>query len=156
MTRRLGFRPEADGEAPEFAALDIHSLAAHHDAQWQWWASLSGAALMLVLRTSLLFLATAIAEILGCYLSYLWLRHGKSAWLLLPAAGSLAVFAWLLTLHPSLPAGRTYAAYGGVYVATALLWLWRVERLTPDRWDLIGAVVTLAGMAIIAFGPRAN
>ena len=68
---------------------------------------------------------------------------------------SLAFFAWLLSLHPS-AAGRTYAAYGGVYVTVALLWLWRVERVTPDRWDLLGALVTLAGMCIIAFGPHAR
>jgi small multidrug resistance family-3 protein len=100
-----------------------------------------------------LFGVTAIAEILGCYLPYLWLRGGRSAWLLLPAALSLAAFAWLLTLHP-LAAGRVYAAYGGVYVTVALLWLWLVDGVSPDRWDLIGAAVTLAGMAIIAFAPR--
>lgn len=106
------------------------------------------------LRTIALFFLTAAAEILGCYLPYLWLRRGQSAWLLIPAAGSLAVFAWLLTLHPVLGAGRTYAAYGGVYVATAVLWMWRVEGVKPDRWDLLGSGVALAGMAIIAFAPR--
>lgn len=88
------------------------------------------------------------------YLPYLWLKHGKSAWLLLPAAVSLALFAWLLTLHPPGAAGRIYAAYGGVYVATALLWLWLVERQPPDRWDLLGVLVTVVGMSIIAFAPR--
>ena len=111
---------------------------------------------MFVLRTIALFVLTAIAEIAGCYLPYLVLRKGHSAWLLLPAAASLAGFAWLLTLHPALPAGRAYAAYGGVYVAAALLWLWRVQGISPDRWDLIGAAVALAGMAIIAFGPHAG
>lgn len=109
----------------------------------------------MVLRTTVLFFLTACAEIFGCYLPYLWLRHGKSAWLLLPAAISLAVFAWLLTLHPN-AAGRTYAAYGGVYVTTAIAWLWLVEKQVPDRWDLIGALVTLVGMAIITFAPRAS
>jgi small multidrug resistance family-3 protein len=108
---------------------------------------------MLVPRTMGLFLLTAGAEILGCYLPYLWLRRGGSAWLVLPAALSLAAFAWLLTLHPS-AAGRTYAAYGGVYVAVALLWLWRVDGITPDKWDIVGVIVTLLGMAIIAFAPR--
>ena len=107
----------------------------------------------MVLRTVGLFVATAVAEILGCYLPYLWLRRGQSAWVLLPGAGSLAVFAWLLTLHPT-AAGRTYAAYGGVYVAVALLWLWLVDGVSPDRWDLIGVAVTLIGMGIIAFVPR--
>jgi small multidrug resistance family-3 protein len=108
---------------------------------------------MLVLRTVGLFTLTAIAEIVGCYLPFLWLRRGQPAWLLVPAAFSLAAFAWLLTLHP-FAAGRTYAAYGGVYVAAALIWLWLVDGISPDRWDLIGGAVTLAGMAIIAFGPR--
>jgi small multidrug resistance family-3 protein len=108
---------------------------------------------MLVPRTVGLFAITAVAEIVGCYLPYLWLRRGQPAWLLLPAALSLAAFAWLLTLH-AFPAGRTYAAYGGVYVTVALLWLWLVDGVFPDRWDLIGATVTLAGMAIIAFSPR--
>ena len=104
-------------------------------------------------RTSALFVVTAVAEIIGCYLPYLWLRQGKSVWLLAPAAVSLGAFAWLLTLHPT-AAGRAYASYGGVYVVTALLWLALVERQTPDRWDLIGGAVTITGMAIIAFAPR--
>lgn len=108
---------------------------------------------MAVLRTVALLCLTACAEIVGCYLPYLWLRKDKPAWLLAPAAASLALFAWLLTLHPA-AAGRTYAAYGGVYVATAVIWLWAVEGQRPDRWDLIGASVSLAGMAIIAFAPR--
>ena len=108
---------------------------------------------MPVTRTLLLFVATACAEIVGCYLPYLWLRRGSSPWLLLPGALSLVAFAWLLSLHPT-AAGRTYAAYGGVYVIMSLAWLWLVERIRPDRWDLLGAVVTVAGMAIIAFGPR--
>lgn len=105
-------------------------------------------------RTLALFVATAMAEIVGCYLPYLWLRKNASAWLLLPAAASFAAFAWLLSLHPS-AAGRTYAAYGGVYVSTALVWLWLVEKQQPDRWDLIGASLCLVGMAVIVAGPRA-
>lgn len=108
---------------------------------------------MFILKTTGLFILTALAEITGCYLPYLWLRQGKSFLLLIPAAASLAVFAYLLTLHPS-AAGRTYAAYGGVYVAVALVWLWIVEEMAPDRWDLIGVCVTLLGMSIIAFAPR--
>jgi small multidrug resistance family-3 protein len=100
-----------------------------------------------------LFVLTACAEILGCYLPYLWLRHGRSAWLVLPGVVSLAVFAWLLTFHPT-AAGRTYAAYGGVYVATAIGWLWLVDGQRPDRFDLIGAGICLVGMAVIYFGPR--
>nr|WP_216619753.1 YnfA family protein [Myxococcus xanthus] len=100
-----------------------------------------------------LFVVTAVAEVVGCYLPYLWLRQGKSPLLLVPAAGSLAVFAWLLTLHPT-GAARTYAAYGGVYIAVALVWLWLVEGERPTTWDLVGALVAILGMAIIVLGPR--
>lgn len=105
------------------------------------------------LKPFFLFVATAVAEILGCYLPYLWLRRGGSAWLLVPAALCLAGFAWLLTLHPT-GAGRTYAAYGGVYVTAAVFWAWRVEGVQLDRWDLIGASVCLAGVSIIYLAPR--
>lgn len=105
------------------------------------------------MTTFLLFVLTAIAEIVGCYLPYLWLRKGGSAWLLLPAAASLALFAWLLTLHPT-AAGRVYAAYGGVYVTVAIAWLWWVEAVKPTRWDLLGAGLCLLGMAVIMFSPR--
>lgn len=104
-------------------------------------------------RVFALFVVTAIAEIVGCYLPYLWLKRDGSILLLLPAAVALAAFVWLLTLHPH-AAGRTYAAYGGVYIVVALSWLVLVQRIVPDRWDLIGGAVTLAGMAIIYFGPR--
>ena len=100
-----------------------------------------------------LFVFTALAEIVGCYLPYLWLRHGRSAWLLPPAAASLALFAFLLTLHPT-AAGRAYAAYGGVYVSVALVWLWAVDGVRPDRWDLIGVAFCLAGMGVFVLAPR--
>jgi len=101
----------------------------------------------------LLFTATAVAEIVGCYLPYLWLKNNAPLWYLLPAAVSLMAFVWLLTLHPN-AAGRTYAAYGGVYIATALVWLWLVDGIRPDKWDLIGAATSVAGMWIILFAPR--
>lgn len=105
------------------------------------------------MKPLLLYLLTAVAEIVGCYLPYLWLREGRSAWLLLPAAASLALFAWLLTLHPA-ASGRVYAAYGGVYVGVAILWLWLVDGIRPTTWDVLGSGVALAGMAIIVFAPR--
>ncbi|MEJ7733381.1 MAG: YnfA family protein [Polyangiaceae bacterium] len=104
-------------------------------------------------RRVALYLATALAEIVGCYLPYLCLKAGRSPWLLLPAAGSLALFAWLLTLHPA-AAGRTYAAYGGVYVAVAIAWLWVVDKQTPTRWDVLGVAVCMVGMLIIVLAPR--
>ena len=106
---------------------------------------------MLIARTFLLFVLTAVAEIVGCYLPYLWLKKGGSPWLLAPAALSLALFAWLLTLHPA-ATGRVYAAYGGVYVAVALLWLWKVDGVRPTSWDVGGAAVALLGMGIIVWG----
>ena len=103
--------------------------------------------------TASLFAVTAIAEIVGCYLPYLWLRQGKPAWLLVPSAASLALFAWLLTLHPT-AAGRIYAAYGGMYVTIALVWLWLVDGVRPAGWDYFGVALCLAGMAVIMFTPR--
>ncbi|MDH4380634.1 MAG: YnfA family protein [Gammaproteobacteria bacterium] len=108
---------------------------------------------MAVLKTVALFALTAVAEILGCYLPWLWLKEGKSIWLLLPAALSLATFAWLLTLHPT-AAGRVYAAYGGVYICVAVLWLWAVDGIKPSWWDLAGSAVAVTGMLIIMFAPR--
>ena len=109
---------------------------------------------MTELKTVGLFALTAVAEIVGCYLPYLWLKQGKSAWLLIPSILSLMAFVWLLTLHPT-AAGRVYAAYGGVYVLPAIVWLWAVDGIRPTSWDMIGAGVALLGMAIIMFAPRA-
>lgn len=106
---------------------------------------------MSLLRSTLLFGATAVAEILGCYLPYLWLRKQGSPLLLLPGFIFLAAFAWLLSLHPT-GAARTYAAYGGVYIAVALMWLRLVEGERLTRWDLLGAGISLLGMAVIVVG----
>ena len=106
---------------------------------------------MLLLNTFALFVLTAVAEIVGCYLPFLWLRRGGSPWLLIPALISLAVFAWLLSLHPA-AAGRVYAAYGGVYITVALLWLWQVDGVPLTRWDVTGALVAVIGMGIIVMG----
>lgn len=97
---------------------------------------------------------TALTEIIGCFLPYHWLRRDGSSWLLVPAAVSLAVFAWLLTLHPA-ASGRVYAAYGGVYVVTALLWLRVVDGVKLSAFDWIGAGVALLGMWIIVTGWKA-
>ena len=108
---------------------------------------------MTVLKLLLLFGLTALAEIAGCYLPWLWLKQQGSIWLLLPAAFSLLLFVWLLTLHPA-AAGRVYAAYGGVYVVVALLWLWLVDGVKPGMWDVLGALLALAGMGVIMLAPR--
>ena len=104
------------------------------------------------MKSFALFVLTALAEIVGCYLPYLWLKKDGPAWLLAPAALSLALFAWLLSLHPA-AAGRVYAAYGGVYIAVALAWLWAVDGIKPSTWDYVGVAVALCGMAIIMFAP---
>ena len=108
---------------------------------------------MIIVKTFLLFFLTAIAEILGCYLPYLWIKQGKSIWLLVPAALSLSAFVWLLTLHP-VATGRVYAAYGGVYIFVAVLWLWTIDGIRPTWWDVVGASVAMLGMAIIIFAPQ--
>ncbi|MFZ1852848.1 MAG: YnfA family protein [Nitrosomonas sp.] len=108
---------------------------------------------MNALATIGLFFVTAILEILGCYLSYLWIKKDGSIWLLLPAVVSLMAFSWFLTFHP-FAAGKVYAAYGGVYVATALIWMLVIEKVVPDKWDLVGASIAILGMMIIFFMPR--
>lgn len=105
----------------------------------------------MLIKTFLLFSLTALAEIVGCYLPYVWLRKGGSAWLLLPAALSLALFAWLLTMHPA-ASGRIYAAYGCVYVVTALVWLRCVDGVPLSTTDILGGAVALLGMLIIVSG----
>lgn len=108
---------------------------------------------MPILKAFALFAVTAVAEIMGCYLPYLWLKRNGSPWLLIPALLSLMLFAWLLTLHPT-AAGRVYAAYGGVYIGVAILWLWIVEGIRPTVWDLVGAAIAATGMVVIMLGPR--
>lgn len=104
--------------------------------------------------TALAYAAAALAEIAGCFSFWAWLRLGKPAWWIAPGIVSLIAFAWLLTLVDSAAAGRAYAAYGGVYIVASLAWLWAVEGVWPDRWDLIGAGLCLAGAAVIVAGPR--
>lgn len=107
-----------------------------------------------MLKTIPIYALAAIAEIAGCFAFWAWLRLGKSALWIAPGMASLALFAWLLTLIDSAFAGRAYAAYGGVYIAAALIWLWIVEGQAPDRWDVAGAAISLLGAAVIIFGPR--
>lgn len=104
-----------------------------------------------MLKTTLLFFVTALCEIIGCFLPWLWLKRGATAWLLIPAGGALALFVWFLTLHPA-ASGRVYAAYGGVYVVTALLWLRIVDGVKLSLYGWSGALVALCGMLIIVAG----
>ncbi|MGE6782166.1 YnfA family protein [Ensifer adhaerens] len=102
----------------------------------------------------LIYALAALAEIAGCFAFWAWLKLDKSALWLVPGVASLALFAWLLTLIDSEAAGRAYAAYGGVYIAASLIWLWLAEGVKPDRWDLTGMTVALIGSVIILAGPR--
>lgn len=108
----------------------------------------------LLMSTSLIFPAAALAEIAGCFAFWAWLRQGHSVLWLVPGIASLALFAWLLTLSPSDYAGRSYAAYGGIYIVSSLLWLWLVEGQRPDIWDVAGCMLALLGALVILFAPR--
>lgn len=107
-----------------------------------------------LLSNTLIFVGAAIAEIAGCFAFWAWLRSGKSPLWLAPGLLSLIIFAYLLTLVPSDHAGRAYAAYGGIYIAASLFWLWLAEGQRPDLWDMTGGAVAILGAMIILFAPR--
>ncbi len=104
--------------------------------------------------TAAIYTLAALAEIAGCFAFWSWLKLGKSVWWLVPGAASLVAFAWLLTLIPAEAAGRAFAAYGGVYIVASLMWMWSVEQVAPDRFDLAGAALCLVGAAVIVAAPR--
>jgi small multidrug resistance family-3 protein len=106
------------------------------------------------MKTTFVYIGAAIAEIAGCFAFWGWLRLGKPIWWLVPGLLSLIVFAYLLTLVETNAAGRAYAAYGGVYIVASLLWLWGIESVRPDRWDITGAAICLTGAGVILVGPR--
>lgn len=106
------------------------------------------------MTTLAIYAAAALAEIAGCFAVWSWLRLGRSPLWLLPGLAALAAFAWLLAQSPAAQAGRAYAAYGGVYIAASLVWLWGIEGQRPDQWDVAGAAFCLAGAALILWGPR--
>lgn len=106
---------------------------------------------LVLVKTIALFVVTALAEIIGCYLPYLWLKKEGSIWLLVPAVLSLMLFVWLLTLHPA-ESGRTYAAYGGIYVISAVMWLKWVDGVSLSFYDVMGVFLVLAGMSVMALG----
>jgi small multidrug resistance family-3 protein len=106
------------------------------------------------IKLALIYPLAAVAEIAGCFAFWAWLRSGHSAWWTVPGTFSLIAFAWLLTLVPTEAAGRAFAAYGGFYICASLVWMKLVEKTSPDRWDLIGGTICLAGAALILFAPR--
>ncbi|MBB4084868.1 YnfA family protein [Sphingomonas carotinifaciens] len=106
------------------------------------------------MQSAILYIGAALAEIAGCFAFWAWARMGRSPLWLIPGTASLLIFAWLLTLVDTAQAGRAYAAYGGIYITSALLWLWLAEGVRPDGWDLAGAALCLIGAAVIFFGPH--
>jgi small multidrug resistance family-3 protein len=106
------------------------------------------------MKTALVYVGAAVAEIAGCFAFWAWLRLGKTVWWLVPGLLSLVAFAYLLMLVETNAAGRAYAAYGGIYIVASLLWLWTIESVRPDRWDVAGASICLVGAALILLGPR--
>lgn len=106
------------------------------------------------MKSIIVYAGAALAEIAGCFAFWAWLRLGASIWWLAPGMMALALFAYLLTLVDSAAAGRAYAAYGGVYIAASLIWLWVAEGSRPDRWDAVGALICLIGAAVILFAPH--
>jgi small multidrug resistance family-3 protein len=106
------------------------------------------------MRTAFVYIGAAFAEIAGCFAFWAFLRLGQPVWWLLPGMASLAVFAVFLTFVDASHAGRAFAAYGGIYIAASLVWLWAMEGARPDRWDLIGAAICIVGAGVILYGPR--
>lgn len=106
------------------------------------------------MQTAVAFIVAAVAEIAGCFAFWAWVRLGKSAWWIAPGVASLILFAYALTFVNSDAAGRAYAAYGGIYITASLIWLWAVEGMRPDRWDMTGAAICLIGVGVILFAPR--
>lgn len=106
------------------------------------------------MKNLLWYLLAALGEIGGCFAFWAWLRMGKHPLWVVPGLASLAAFALALTRIDAPAAGRAYAAYGGIYILSAIVWLWLVEGVRPDRWDLIGGAICLTGAAVILYGPR--
>jgi len=105
-------------------------------------------------KSILFFCLAAVCEIGGCFSFWAWARQHRSGWWILPGIVGLVLFAWVLTRVDAAFAGRAYAAYGGIYIAASLLWMWTVEHTAPDRFDLLGAACCLVGTGIILFAPR--
>lgn len=110
---------------------------------------------MEVAKSVLYFFLAGVCEIGGGYLVWLWLREGKSAWLALLGGAVLCLYGVIPTLQPAgAPFGRVYAAYGGIFVVLSIFWGWRIDKVIPDRFDVIGGAVCLVGVLIIMYWPR--
>lgn len=107
-----------------------------------------------MIQAAIVYILAALAEIAGCFAFWAWLRMGKPVWWLVPGCASLVLFAYLLTLVDTSQAGRAYAAYGGIYITSALVWLWLAEGVRPDRWDMLGAALCLLGAGVILLAPH--
>ncbi|QCE33037.1 YnfA family protein [Acetobacteraceae bacterium] len=110
----------------------------------------------LLFQTLLVYLFAGITEIGGCFSFFLWAKEEKSPYWIIVGTTSLILFAWILTKIPLENAGRTYAAYGGIYILCSLLWLWGIEHIRPDKWDILGLCFCLLGAAIIFYAPHQN
>lgn len=106
------------------------------------------------MQTFIFFLIAALGEVFGCYTFWIWLKLGKSIYWVIPGLFALVIFAVSLTKIDVSNAGRAYAAYGGIYILSSLVWLWLVEGIRPDRWDLLGVTISLMGTIVILFRPH--
>lgn len=108
---------------------------------------------MQIVKSLLYFLLAGLCEIGGGYLIWLWLREGKSIWFAVFGAIALIIYGIIPTLQPA-NFGRIYAAYGGVFIVLAILWGWQVDKIRPDKFDLLGSAIALLGVLVIMYAPR--
>lgn len=108
---------------------------------------------MLIAKSLFYFVLAGLCEIGGGYLVWLWLREQRSAWLALVASIVLFAYGVIPTLQPA-NFGRVYAAYGGIFIALSILWGWQVDKVVPDKFDLLGGSIALLGVLVIMYSPR--
>lgn len=110
---------------------------------------------MAIIKSFILFVLAGLCEIGGGYLIWLWLKEGKPLWMGVAGALILVLYGVVATWQTA-SFGRVYAAYGGIFIAMALIWAWKVDGLRPDKYDIIGAIIALTGALIIVYAPRGN
>jgi small multidrug resistance family-3 protein len=106
-----------------------------------------------ITRSLFYFILAGLCEIGGGYLMWLWIRDGRSIWFAMLAAAILALYGVIPTFQPA-NFGRVYAAYGGVFIVLSILWGWQIDKISPDRFDLLGGFIALIGVIIIMYWPR--